>query len=282
MGRYQDAVKRLLGDARSIDPVQEQCATCIRRELLVMEKDTQVRAPGLAFPHVGSNYGTARVPRVVLVGLEDPYHEGKRATEIPESLAMDYLEGKDATGPEHFLKRRPEKRMHRNTHRAGEWEFSKALLQNLCPDATVTNPFPYISTLNGHLCGLKKGSTSTASRRLNMVCPIAWRIVQALEPEIVVVEGNQVDDAKRGLEGLEWVPGTTETIRKPIKKYKERVGSLRLTRYRADNREVVVFFANHPSNRRMPWRSKLQGHPYLHEILLGDDAKAVLASWGAK
>jgi len=210
-------------------------------------------------PHVGTEYGKDDwALRLVLVGLEDPYHAASPTA---------YLEA--AKSPEYFLRRGPGEG--RNPHRAGEWVFAQAVLGL----PMERNPFPYIATVNGHICGLKKGSTGTGSTRLPR-CQPAWNIVAALEPHVVVVEGRtQQHHARDGLREAGWACAPLLDMSVRIPEYRDRWGELAAMEAGASYGQVAVLFAFHPSNRRMPWYSREKQHPYV--TMLGEKALELLA-----
>ncbi len=266
---YRDQLKCMRGEALDSD-TDVRCMECREQARTEAARNASLVALRGSVPHVGELYGQVGLPRVVLVGLEDPYHPDA----VPEA-PTSYLEAKEARDHSYFFKRHGD--IKRNPHRAGEWVFAKAALALLCPGMPVDNPFKYIATLNGHLCGLKKGDTGTASVRLGH-CPVAWRLVAALKPHLVVVEGDQRVQAEWCIRnGLKWECGPVHEVRVVLDGYRKPTATVEMMECKAPGR-VVVLFALHPSNRTKPWCSNGKSHPYVHHVLLGPAVQAALGA----
>lgn len=143
-------------------------------------------------PHIGTDFGV-NGPRVIFVGLEDPY---LRNADDPAN-AMIQLGAYLTTTQSRDL----------DCHRRGELHLAHDLF-GFSGDSTGSAIFKRVATINSHPCSLVSGDgRQSASDKLLHTCDLAWRIIfTELMPNIVVLEGKKLvwDEARAEVTKRGW------------------------------------------------------------------------------
>ncbi len=193
-------------------------------------------------PHIGSEFGVSG-PRIVFVGLEDPYTLENPVNPLTEMNKLgEYLTTSLGRG---------------DRHRWGELYLAHDLL-GIPGASTGTSIFNRIATINSHLCSLVSGDgRQSASHKLLHACDFAWRIIfTELNPDIVILESKQFvwGEALAKVERMGW----------PIKDLACHPASdkVRLFKVQAPRHDFYILALIHPSRS---WCTR--NYPYYRDII---------------
>jgi len=182
-------------------------------------------------PHIGSEFGVIG-PRIVFVGLEDPYPRGNPVEPLTEMMQLEkYLTTSLGS---------------RDRHRWGELYLAHDLL-GISGDSMGAAIFKRVATINSHPCSLVSGDgKKSASSKLRYTCDCAWSIIfTELEPDILVLEGKQVvwDEANNEVRKKGWniEPITCQPASDKVSLFKVKVD--------APSHDFFILALNHPSAR---------------------------------
>ena len=199
-------------------------------------------------PHIGSKFGVIW-PRIVFVGLEDPYPREKPVEPLAEMVQLEeYL-----TTSLGSLDR----------HRWGELYLAHDLL-GISGDSMGAAIFMRVATINSHPCSLVEGDgKKSASNKLRNTCDCAWSMIfTELEPDILVLEGKQVvwDEAYNEVKNRGWQIIKEELVCQPAS------DKVRLYNVHAPSRDFFILALNHPSARGIHgWNSR--NCPYYRDVI---------------
>jgi hypothetical protein len=252
---FREMAKNLIRGINGNLESDPDCVKCRQRAELLTGHN--IRRLAMRGPDVGTNYGVS-VPRLLLVGLEDPTAD---ISEDPvKQMDTDTADLERWEGP--------------SLHRRGERQFGNAFFAKWgLPEFEEgdSNPFSHLATVNGHLCGLAVNGSGTASSRLP-TCPHAWNIVRALKPDVIVVEGiDQIRDVGRlgtWAEQLTWSSKPVQ-VGKATRNCRTALGRITDGEWGA-----WVISAYHPSYQGSPWE-RTGADTYFGEVLLPTIEKVV-------